>query len=110
MKLLCLPRIWMPVLVAGAALCLAPQSRAQAEVAPDHFDGTDSWEIAVKSKAPAPRAKQAATASALSAANQKPSSHLTAGNSSKDLSQVQQPQVVAVQDKHKVPANKSKNR
>jgi hypothetical protein len=35
------------ILIAlGAALALAPPSKAQSEVAPDHFDGTDSWEAA----------------------------------------------------------------
>ena len=109
MKLLSLPRIWMPMLVAGAALCLAPQSRAQAEVAPDHFDGTDSWEIAAKAKTSAAKAKQA-TPSTLSAAKQKPGSHLAAGNSAKNASEAHQPQLVAVQDKRKVPATKPQNR
>ncbi len=36
------------LLCLGGALILAPQSRAQSEVAPDHFDGTDSWAAAAK--------------------------------------------------------------
>lgn len=38
-----------------AALVLAPASRAQADVAPDHFDGTDPW--AAAAAVPAPKAK-----------------------------------------------------
>jgi hypothetical protein len=41
----------------GGALALAPQSRAQSEIAPDHFDGTDSWAAAALAKAPRQKAK-----------------------------------------------------
>ncbi len=41
----------------GGALALAPQSRAQSEIAPDHFDGTDSWAAAASAKATAQKAK-----------------------------------------------------
>jgi hypothetical protein len=42
---------------AGGAFLFAPQSRAQSEVAPDHFDGTDSWAAAAVTKVPAPKQK-----------------------------------------------------
>jgi hypothetical protein len=46
------------LLCLGGVLVLAPQSRAQSEIAPDHFDGTDSWAAAAASaKAPAQKAK-----------------------------------------------------
>jgi hypothetical protein len=41
------------LLTLGGALVLAPQARAQSEVAPDHFDGTDSWAAAAVAKVPA---------------------------------------------------------
>ena len=43
--------IRMGVLLFGTAavLFLAPASKAQSEISPDHFDGTDSWEMAVQS-------------------------------------------------------------
>lgn len=41
----------------GGSLALAPQSRAQSEIAPDHFDGTDSWAVAASPKISAPRPK-----------------------------------------------------
>jgi hypothetical protein len=41
------------VLVAlGGTLILAPGARAQSDVAPDHFDRTDSWAAAASVKAP----------------------------------------------------------
>jgi hypothetical protein len=42
-----------------AALSLAPASRAQADVAPDHFDGTDPWAAALS--VPAAKAKSNAS-------------------------------------------------
>jgi hypothetical protein len=44
----------LPVLLLGlgGALMFAPQSRAQSEIAPDHFDGTDSWAAAAGVKVP----------------------------------------------------------
>jgi hypothetical protein len=46
----------MPILVGGlgAALLLSPSCKAQSEIAPDHFDGTDSWETAYRTAAPKP--------------------------------------------------------
>jgi len=40
----------IPVLVVGfgALLFFAPACRAQSEVNPDHFDGTDPWETAAR--------------------------------------------------------------
>jgi len=50
-------RLPIVLLCLGGALVLAPQSRAQSEVAPDHFDGTDSWAAAASAKAPGQKAK-----------------------------------------------------
>jgi hypothetical protein len=49
----------LPVLLIGLGgfLALAPQSRAQADTAPDHFDGSDSWALAASPKISAPRPK-----------------------------------------------------
>ena len=35
----------------------SPQSRAQSDIAPDHFDGTDSWAAAAAAKAPVSKTK-----------------------------------------------------
>ncbi len=45
------------ILALGGALILVPQARAQSEIAPDHFDGTDSWAAAASAKVSASKAK-----------------------------------------------------
>jgi hypothetical protein len=44
-------RLPIIMLCLGGVLVLAPQSRAQSDVAPDHFDGSDSWATAASAKA-----------------------------------------------------------
>ena len=72
MKPSTLLRITLGLAGLTAALALAPGSRAQADVAPDHFDGTDSW--AASAAAPAPKSKLNATAPTASAHSSKPAS------------------------------------
>ena len=43
-------KIGVTVVGLAAGLLLCPASRAQSEIAPDHFDGTDSWEAAAHHK------------------------------------------------------------
>lgn len=60
MKSFALLKISMVLLVSGAALFFAPGARAQSEISPDHFDGTDSWAAkAVRAKAAPVGTKQA---------------------------------------------------
>jgi len=47
------------LLVAGVALLFAPSCKAQSEVSPDHFDGTDSWAATAQTQH-SPKPKQAA--------------------------------------------------
>jgi hypothetical protein len=102
-------KIWMLLLGLGAALALAPQSRAQSEVAPDRFDGTDSWAAAAAAKVPAPKAKQLPFSST-QARNQKLSTHATPQLvSAKNVSESQRPDVLAIQDKRKTPTRKPNN-
>ena len=54
----------------GGVLTFAPQARAQSEVSPDHFDGTDSW--AAAAKAPVPAINKHSAPTALQAGNAKP--------------------------------------
>lgn len=58
MKSLALFRI--PVILAGlaATLVFSPASKAQSEIAPDHFDGTDSWEAAAHHKVAGSKSQQ----------------------------------------------------
>lgn len=72
MKLSTLLRMTLGLAGLTAGLVLAPASRAQADVAPDHFDGTDSW--ATAAAAPASKSKLNATAPAASAHSTKPAS------------------------------------
>lgn len=47
----------------GALAAGAPSCKAQSEVSPDHFDGTDTWEVAArKPLLPANRATKPSTA------------------------------------------------
>lgn len=109
MKFLSTMKIGMFLLGLGAALALAPQSRAQSEVAPDHFDGTDSWAAAAAAKVPAPKAKQFPVA-ATQARNQKLSTHATPLlASAKNFSESQRPEVLAIQDQRKAQARKPNN-
>ena len=43
MKLFMVLKLPLLVLGIGAALLFTPACKAQSEVSPDHFDGTDSW-------------------------------------------------------------------
>lgn len=62
----------MLLLTLGGAILLVPQARAQSEIAPDHFDGTDSW--AAATKVPATPAKSNTVISSLQARSTKPGS------------------------------------
>jgi hypothetical protein len=46
------------LVVAGVVLLFAPSCKAQSEVSPDHFDGTDSWAAAAQTQH-SPKLKQA---------------------------------------------------
>jgi hypothetical protein len=72
MKLFSISKLSIVLVCLGGALLAAPQSRAQSEIAPDHFDGTDSWAAAAKS--PRAKAHAAPTAAAAQAGNPKPAS------------------------------------
>jgi len=54
----------------GALLLFTPECKAQSEVSPDHFDGTDSWEVAAR-KPMAPNAKAAEEHRSYQAQNKK---------------------------------------
>jgi hypothetical protein len=51
MKLFSISKLSIVLVCLGGALLAAPQSRAQSEIAPDHFDGTDPWAAAAKTPA-----------------------------------------------------------
>jgi hypothetical protein len=74
MKTLTISKLSVVLLCLGGALVAAPQSRAQSEIAPDHFDGTDSWVAAASVKAMASKAKSNAASATVQARNTTPSS------------------------------------
>ncbi|HYL83081.1 MAG TPA: hypothetical protein VE263_02510 [Candidatus Angelobacter sp.] len=55
----------------GGALLLAPACKAQSEVSPDHFDGTDSWATAPHSATAQTHKQTAAANASLQAKTQK---------------------------------------
>ena len=58
MKSLALFKIRVILAGLAAALVLSPASKAQSEIAPDHFDGTDSWEAAAHHKVARSKSQQ----------------------------------------------------
>jgi hypothetical protein len=101
----------MPLVGLGAVLALASPSRAQSEVAPDHFDGTDSWAASAAAKAPAPKATQPSLApSPQQAGNKRPNAQ-TAPQviSAKGLPEFQRPEARATPDRRKTPSRNSNN-
>jgi hypothetical protein len=66
-------RLPLVIFVLGGAFLLVPQSRAQSEVAPDHFDGTDSWAAAASAKVHASKPKSNSAPATPQAQNNKPS-------------------------------------
>jgi hypothetical protein len=58
MKSLTLFRISMVLVGIAAALFISPASKAQSEIAPDHFDGNDSWEAAARHEVARPKSQE----------------------------------------------------
>jgi hypothetical protein len=69
MKPLSFCKLPMLLLTLGGGLLLVPQARAQSEIAPDHFDGADSWAAAAAAKVPASQNKSHAALATLQARN-----------------------------------------
>jgi hypothetical protein len=65
MKPFIISKLWIVLLSLGGTLLLSPQS----EIAPDHFDGTDSWAAAAAAKVPASQNKSHAALATLQARN-----------------------------------------
>jgi len=90
----------------GAALLLAPSCKAQSEVNPDHFDGTDSWEIVAR-KPNASKIKSVPVNS-YQAQNKKTGSGASLQLASeREATKSPSHNAVALQDKRKVTARKS---
>jgi len=97
----------LPMLLCGlgAALILSPACKAQSEVSPDHFDGTDSWEVAYRAASPKGHEKPAVA----QARNQKTGRGATVQlAAARSVTNPVPQDAVAIQDKRK-PARKPKN-
>lgn len=70
MKRFILLKLSVLFLGIGGAMVLTPACKAQAEISPDHFDGTDSWATAARPVHPQPQ-KQTAAKPSLQAKSQK---------------------------------------
>ena len=101
MKLFSLFKIPVLLLGFGALLFFSPNCKAQSEINPDHFDGTDPWEIAAR-KPVASRIKQAPVLVSSQAKNKKagsrPGLQLAAARNPLNL---MSHDAVAIQDKRK---------
>lgn len=110
MKLLGTTKFWMPLVGLGAALVLAPQSRAQADVSPDHFDEngiTNDFAHAKPSVAKAnPPKNTAAPGGNTVAHSRKPGTSAKAQAIAKNSPAAPKQQLVAVNDKSKLPPRK----
>lgn len=107
MKPFSLLKIPMALVGLGAALVLAPSCKAQSEVSPDHFDGTDSWEIAARTPMPA-KAKPATAAGLYQAQNKKTGSGATMQLAAvREVTKASPRNAVALQDKRKTATRKS---
>ena len=94
-------KLCVVLLGLGTLLVFAPSSRAQSEVAPDHFDVGESVQ------APVLKIKKSSLPVVSSARTRAASSHTTAHLALGTSSASRQPEVVAVEDKRKTSAGKS---
>jgi hypothetical protein len=91
----------------GALALFAPSCKAQSEVSPDHFDGTDPWEITAR-KPVASTAKSAKTTGSVQAQNKKADSAASLQLAAvREVSKPSPRKAVAVQDKRKTAVRKS---
>ena len=107
MKPFSLLKIPMILVGFGAVLLLAPACKAQSEVSPDHFDGTDSWEIAARTPV-ATRTKPTTTTTSYQAKNKKagPGASMQLA-AVREVTKTPSRNAVALQDKRKTATRKS---
>jgi hypothetical protein len=107
MKPFSLLKIPTILLGLGALLFFTPSCKAQSEVSPDHFDGTDPWEMAAR-KPVTPRATPSLANGSYQAQNKKAGSVASVQlAAARDLSNSTRHNAVAIQDKRKTAVRKS---
>ncbi len=100
----------LPALLLGLGACVlfSPVCKAQSEVNPDHFDGTDSWSVTAPRHVPVAKAKHPLSAAALPARNEKANTGPTLKlSSARDVQKPLGPEGVAIQDKRKATSGKT---
>jgi hypothetical protein len=107
MKPFIISKLSIVLLCLGGTLLLSPQSRAQSEIAPDHFDGTDSWAAAAAAKAPAPHSKSHSAPAILQAQSNKPASPVLQTVAAHEVTAHRRSSAVA--NKMRKPTTKSNN-
>jgi hypothetical protein len=99
----------LPVLLLGLGACVVftPVCKAQAEVNPDHFDGTESWAVAAPRPVLVAKTNHLPSAAALQAKNEKTAGPTLKLSSARDVQNPLGPEGVAIQDKRKATASKT---
>jgi hypothetical protein len=106
MKPFSLLKIPVLLLSFGAVMLFTPNCKAQSEVSPDHFDGTDPWEIAAR-KPVAPKTRPATAPGSYQAQNKKTDSGVSLQLASeREVLKSSPRDAVALQDKRKVAVRK----
>ena len=92
----------MLLLGLGGMLALTPSARAQSEVSPDHFDGTDSWAVALARESTTRTAKTKAPAGVKQAQQKRT-------RDTRNVPQAQPAALVTVQKRRRAPDTKPEN-
>jgi hypothetical protein len=100
----------IPVMLLGfgVAMILAPTCKAQSEVAPDHFDGSEPWAASQSAPQKASPAKDKQTPGSQARTHQTNSPATLHLASKRDSSAPAQPASGAIDDKRKASARKPK--
>jgi hypothetical protein len=107
MKPFIISKLWIVLLSLGGTLLLSPQSRAQSEIAPDHFDGTDSWAAAAAAKVPTAKAKPQSVPATLQAQSTKPALAVLQTVAAREVAASRRTSATA--NRNRKPATKSNN-
>lgn len=106
--------LWkLPLMVVGlgAALLVTSACKAQSEINPDHFDGTDSWQTAVAHPVASPKPNQAKALVQTQAQNKKPVSGASVQlAATRQGLQPARSNAIALQDKRKTATRKPNNK
>jgi hypothetical protein len=97
------------ILALGGALILVPQARGQSEIAPDHFDGTDSWAAAASAKVATAKAKSNSAPTTLQAQNNKAAAPSLQPVAARNVTESSRSYAIAADKKRKPVAGKQDN-